>query len=157
MRRYASSFNPSIWKGWTDFVPPLLHQMCESQPFVPIFFHPYHFMLSFFPLHFFLEVMEWVLGSGDCHTGQLIWNNEEFKPLLSHLSGFVADRIKNWKGGSERRIVCVWERERKGAGWCLYVLAHTVYVHITCCIWNSQTLDISHILYVIFNSAWKNI
>ncbi len=120
-------------------------------------FHPYHFMLSFFPLHFFLEVMEWVLGSGDCHTGQLIWNNEEFKPLLSHLSGFVADRIKNWKGGSERPIVFVWERERKRAGWCLYVLAHTVYVHITCCIWNSQTLDISHILYVIFNSAWKNI
>lgn len=91
-------------------------------------FHPSHFMSSFFPLHFFfLEVMGWGLGSGDCHTGQLIWNNEEFKPLLSHLSGFVADRIKNWKGGSESHIVCacVWERKRAG---CMFVCSCTYSV-----------------------------
>lgn len=113
--------------------PPLLHQMWESQPFVPIFFHPLLFIpltlcCLFFPLHFFLEVMGWGLCSGDCHTGQLIWNNEEFKPLLSHLSGFVADRIKNWKGGSERQIVCEREQEREKKSWLMFVCSCTYSV-----------------------------
>lgn len=55
---------PSERDEQTLFHPPphLLHQMWESQPFVPIFFHPLLFIpltlcRLFFSLDFFLEVM----------------------------------------------------------------------------------------------------
>ncbi len=154
MRRYASSFNPSIWKGWNRLCSPPpspdvgVSALC-THLFPSLAFHRYHFMLSFFPPPLFLRGNGVSAGLRRLPYRSADLNNEEFKPLLSHLSGFVADQdkeLKRWKW--ETNCVCVRKREKKS--WLMFVCSCTYSVCAHYMLYLKLT-DIGNFTYMSFS------